>query len=106
MNNHPSLQRRFIRFPADALSVAHLDWIESGSFRPTEMALVFSESQGGCGLVLLHQDVNLRQKIRVKVGDLQEILGEVVWKHQLDNDVLKIGVRYLDHDSSTTTETP
>ena len=96
MSLHPSsLSRRFIRFPADALTVAYVDWIESGQFRPTDSALVFSESQGGCGLVMLDKTLELKQKIRVKVGDLAEILGEVAWVHRLDEHVVKVGVRYL-----------
>ena len=95
MSLNPATTRRFIRFPADVLAIAQVDWIESGAFRPTDVALIFSESQGGCGLVLLDRNIDLKQKIRVKVGEMSEILGEVVWKHKLDEHVLKIGVQYL-----------
>lgn len=90
-------QRKNIRFRPDASVIAQIDFGgATAEFKPTASALVFSEAYTGCGLVVLTADLsNLESTIRVKIGDLAPLTGEIVWVRELDSEVCKVGVRYL-----------
>lgn len=105
MTNPPSeskIQRRFIRFPPDPLTVALVDpGPMDQDFTPCIVGLIFQEAYGGCGLIL-HQDeggpVSLTKDevCRIKVGKLQVLKAEVVWMKRIDKDVLKVGFKFLE----------
>lgn len=93
-----SKQRRNIRYQPDPLTVAWIDPLSSGgTFKPKLKALVFSESYSGCGLVGLTADFfNIDSSFRIKVGDVLPLRAEIAWVRELDQDVCKLGIRYLD----------
>lgn len=91
-------KRRFIRFSPELNVTADIDLREYGKdFSADLKALVFSESQGGCGLVVLANDLlEHGMTIRVKIGDLNPIAAQIVWRKDIDSQVILLGLKYLE----------
>jgi len=92
-------RRNSIRFKPDEGTYALIDPQPdfSAEFDPTVPALVFSESHKGCGLViLLTPKLLVGEIIRVQVGNLPIFRAEVRWRDQIDSQVVKIGLMFLD----------
>ena len=71
--------------------------VDRVKFTPTIIALVFSESYGGCGLVVVGPDkLPVGTLCKAKIGVLEPMRGEIVWKTQLDNLIAKIGLKLLE----------
>ena len=61
------------------------------------MALVIDEALDGCGLVVVNNKILAEGDIcLVKVGMLDPLIGEVRWLRELDEEVHKIGIMYLE----------
>jgi hypothetical protein len=90
-------QRKSIRFSPDEGAYALIDIdLDSPVFKPSVPALVFSESHGGCGLVLLATEkILVGDIIRVRVGNLPVCKAEVRWREEIDPTTVKIGLQYL-----------
>lgn len=60
-------------------------------------ALAFSEAAKGCGLVM-HAKYAPRQgdTVGVAIGHLAPVEGVVRWVNSLDEDIVKIGIEYLE----------
>jgi hypothetical protein len=92
-------KRRYTRFKPDPGTIAFIDPApeQHSRFRPQIPALVFSESYGGCGLVILGWDELEKGDIcQIKVGRLAPIESEVVWRKNLDSQVATIGIKFLE----------
>lgn len=92
--------RRTLRFPPDEGTLAWIDPVlreDKLDFRPTIPALVIDEALDGCGLVVLYHD-RLAENARcmVRVGNLDPLPAQVRWIKDLDEEVLKIGVMFLE----------
>jgi hypothetical protein len=92
--------RRSLRFPPDEGAVAWIDpsvHEDKHAFKPTVAALVIDEALNGCGLITLAQDW-LREgaECMVRVGQLAPLRAEIRWVKDLNDDVLKIGVVFLE----------
>ena len=90
-------KRKFIRFKPDADAIALIDMKADGQFSPKNNALIFEESHGGVGLLFISNDrIKIGQKLKVQVGRLAPMKAEVRWCEQIDKQIYKIGLMYLD----------
>jgi len=91
------IKRRYTRFKADRNIYAALDANSTTeNFNVSDIGLVINEAYGGCGLVIrLTPEFQIKDKVRVKVGGLGILMAEVVWRSEIENDLLKIGLMYL-----------
>lgn len=90
--------RRHVRYKPDVNAYARVDLEpETKEFQPTVVALIFSESYGGCGLVSLsNEQLQVGIVCRVQVGMLAPLRAKVIWKTQLDDQVSRLGLQYLE----------
>jgi hypothetical protein len=92
--------RRKLRFPPDAGAIAWIDPTEGQrleTFSPRIPALIIDESRDGCGVaVLYHPQMMEGARMLVQIGELIPVPCEVRWIKDLDEDVLKVGLRYLE----------
>lgn len=93
-------KRDHIRFEPDPGTLALIDTIDEGkkrAFQPQHAALVTEESHRGCGLVLkMCKELQVGSLCRVKVGHAAPAIGQIRWRVELDAQVIRIGVMYLD----------
>jgi hypothetical protein len=93
-------KRDSIRFEPDPGTLALIDPIDEGkkrSFQPKHAALVTEESHRGCGLVLrMCKELQIGSLCRVKVGHASPLIGQIRWRVELDSQVIRIGIMYLD----------
>ncbi len=90
--------RRHIRFKPGLACYASIDPVpDRKAFSPSIVALVLDEAYSGCGLVALSSaPLKAGDVCRVQVGTLAPIRAEVRWRRQLDPDVMRFSLRYLD----------
>jgi hypothetical protein len=88
------------RFPPDEGTLAWIDTEvheDKRAFRPTIAALVTDEALHGCGMVALaHDRFRDEAECMVQVGDLAPLRSQIRWIKNLNHDVLRIGVRFLE----------
>ena len=92
-------RRRSVRFKPDAENhIARIDVQNlEGQFAPQITALVVDESYDGCGLVFQNQKgFEIGEVCRLQVGQIGPFQAEVRWKQKLDEQLLKVGFRYLE----------
>ena len=86
-------KREYIRFSADENTFLVIKVGE----HPAIGGLCVTESQGGCsGSFLNHDYFVASEKVLLRVGKLDTILAEIRWITQLDEDIVKIGFKYLE----------
>lgn len=92
--------RRSLRFPPDEGTTAWIDPVvreDKHQFKPTIPALVIDEALDGCGVVTLFHDLLTEEaECMVRVGNLDPLKAQVRWIKDLDEDVLKIGLMFLE----------
>lgn len=92
--------RKSIRFEPDEGTLAYIDTTpreHKSEFDPKIMALVIDEALDGCGLAVVNNKTLFEGDIcLVKVGLLDPLIGEVRWVRELDEEVHKIGIMYLE----------
>ncbi len=91
-------KRRSIRFPPEFGTFVQIDLRSDGTeFNPTIAGMVLNESAKGCGAVVV-KTLKLQegQKVKAAVGKLSPLLAEIKWVQELDSQVLKIGLQYLE----------
>lgn len=96
MSRAVSNRRQHIRYKPDPGAVALIDpGPLDGEFQPQHSALIINESYNGVALVLLN-GVSLRvgDPCRVVVGILAPVQARVVWKTEIDADVVKMGLTF------------
>jgi hypothetical protein len=90
-------KRKFIRFKPDPDSIALIDMKSGSQFSPSLHALIFEESHGGVGLLVISNErIKIGQKLKVQVGRLAPLKAEVRWCEQIDKQIFKIGLMYLE----------
>jgi hypothetical protein len=98
-NGRPA-KRAGIRFQPDPNTTAAIDFgsVNKGaSFQPTMAALVTEESYRGCGIVVpTTKALQVGDHLRIKVGDGPVLAAEVRWRTELDAQVMRLGVMFLD----------
>src|SRR5690349_21298675 len=92
-------KRKSVRYKPDPGDFARID-PDPGlrdKFNPQYPALVIEEAAKGCGLVVTG-DVTLDEGdvCKVQVGKVGPVLAEVRWRLQIDKQIFKIGLMYLE----------
>ena len=86
---------RATRFKPDPLAVAYMS-LKNTSLNPV-VGLILNESFTGCAILVSTEDrFNLNQKVFVKVGNLHAMAAEIMWSTQLDENIFKLGLKYLE----------
>lgn len=90
--------RKFIRFKPDDNALALIDLKTTGKdFTPSMSALILNESFSGCALVLTSNDIiKAGTKIKIKIGNLHVMKGEIVWSKVLEENIQKVGVKIIE----------
>lgn len=90
---------RAVRFAPDPLDHALLAFDAfTGAFRPELIALIHDEAPwNGCGLVA-HDHPRLVPEALcvVKVGRMDPVAGQVVWKKEIQPHLVHVGIQYLE----------
>ncbi len=91
-------KRRHLRFSPDGATFAFLDLAsDTEKFSPRYSALILNQSYRGVGLICLDANgLEAGSLCRVKVGQLAPMKAKVVWKTPLDEQVVKLGLIFLD----------
>lgn len=89
--------RKAFRFKPDPMAIAYIDTKNGNEFAPSLVAVVINESFTGCAVVLA-SDVPLKtdMKIKIKVGNLEPMKGQIVWIKTLEENIHKVGVKLLE----------
>lgn len=91
--------RRHIRAKSDPGHVAQIDLnAEGASFECHHVALIVDEAaMFGCGLVC-QRDADLKPGMicRIKLGEVAPYKAEVVWVRVLDDQVVRLGCRFIE----------
>ncbi len=90
-------KRKHTRYRPDRLTIAWVQFNPAAEDFETDVhALVYEEAFGGCCLVMMFdRPLELGLRWMVKVGDLNPMEAEVVWFKNLDQDVWKVGLKFL-----------
>ena len=60
-------------------------------------ALVTTEAYGGCGVVVnADEDWKPGLKCLVEIGKLSPLVAEVAWVRPIDEEIVRVGFRYLE----------
>ncbi|HAZ12854.1 MAG: hypothetical protein A2X86_21825 [Bdellovibrionales bacterium GWA2_49_15] len=91
-------KRKQVRFKPDPNVLAAIDLSpQNKKFAPTLRGLVFSESYGGCGVVmLLSPHLMVGDVCKIEIGVLAPMKAQVMWRTQLDDQVMKLGLQLLE----------
>jgi hypothetical protein len=93
-------KRSAIRFTPDLGTIAQLELLnlkKVQNFGTEITALVLEESYRGCGLALpLSEALQVGDKVKVRIGAGAPLLAEVRWRTELDSQIMRIGLMYLE----------
>ena len=92
-------KRRHVRFAPERSADAAIDLDPTREeFKSDVAALIVDEAPMGgvCLLVLRAPEMKEGKKLRVRVGDLAPLNGIVVWRTELDTEIAKVGIRFLE----------
>lgn len=89
--------RKATRFQPDPMTLALVDLKPTREFKPTLTGIVLNESYTGCA-ILVASDLPFKKasKLRIKVGQLEPLKGQIAWIKHLEENIYKIGVRLLE----------
>jgi hypothetical protein len=91
--------RRKLRYAPDKLDQALIMFNGSSPvWAPDDSALIIDESaMSGAQLVVRFNDkCKPGSKIRVKLGNMEPLLSEVVWRREIDADLIRLGIQFLE----------
>jgi hypothetical protein len=94
-----ALQRRHLRFRPDPMEFAQIAVHDlGGPFTPEMVALISEEApMGGCGLVLMETPLLKAGDVcRAKVGRIDPLRAEVVWRKAVEPGIIRIGLKFLE----------
>jgi hypothetical protein len=92
-------KRRHLRFRPDPMEFAEIAVHDLGAPFTAEMVALISEEapMGGCGLVLLETPLlKVGDICRAKVGRIDPLRAEVVWRKQVEPGIVRIGLKFLE----------
>lgn len=103
-DSEKSPKRRYLRFEPDEIEIAQLQFVEAEPddffFKPEAAGLVIDESYEGCALAVvantLPEGLAKGTHCQIKINKLGPMRAELRWIKELDEEVWKIGVHYLD----------
>ena len=91
--------RAKLRFAPDPGAYATIDLNDDAEadFEPQHVALIYNESYHGCGVIVLKcKALKMGAYCRVQVGKLPPMLAEVKWRKELDREVARVGLQYIE----------
>jgi hypothetical protein len=92
-------RRQYLRFPPEPAEFAQIDKrVDAETFEFQYVALIVEESPlGGCGLAMLDQvGLDVGDMCRIRLGNLEPLTAEVVWRKPLEGSIIRYGVRFLE----------
>lgn len=99
-NSKWQTQRKHTRFKSEANQIVRMEWgarVGKNDFNPQFVGLVLEEAFGGCALAMNAQKkVQMGDRVRVQVGSFNPMFGEIVWKSEIDESLMKIGIKFLE----------
>ena len=101
-----SAQDRQMRYCADPDSVAYLSTdLQDTNFENAIAGLIANESYTGCCLVFLAKhSVPSEGPCLLKVGELPTTEANVVWKKEVDENLVSVGFQYTSNECTTPQE--
>ena len=94
-----AVMRKHLRFKPDPMDHAEIAIRRPGlPFAPEMVALISEEApMGGCGLILVETPLlQVGDICRVKVGRIDPLGAEVVWRKPVEPGIIRIGLKFLD----------
>lgn len=90
------MQRRALRYSPDIGDYAVLCFSDSDSqFKVDSVGIILNESSSGCAVCIpATRRLKEGDQFVVQVGKMEPQLATVVWRKELDKDVVKIGIKY------------
>jgi len=100
----PDNRRRYLRYPPDETEIVLLQFSNTlpseEVFEPETAGLVCEESRGGLRVVVLArgpiQSVETGARCVVQVANLGLQAAEIRWLETIDDDVIKLGLEFID----------
>lgn len=93
-----SIARKYIRAAPDPQESVQIDLSLDGDFEFQFTALVVEEApMGGCSIACL-KSIGLKNGslCRIKIGHLAPFRSEVVWEKELDEKLVRLGIKFLE----------
>lgn len=92
--------RRYPRLDIDLGALIEFS-VQNEDFQPSYKGLIVDSSLGGCGIVTVSKNFKLFQEnkiLYVKVSEENNITikTEIVWFKKIDNNIFRLGLKYLD----------
>jgi hypothetical protein len=71
---------------------------KSSQWKPDDVGLIIDEAAlAGTQLVMKANDMcNKGAVVKVKLGHMDPLLGEIVWRKDIDTDLFRIGINFLE----------
>ena len=93
-----SVTRKYMRVPPDPNGFVQIDLKTDGAFNFSYAALIVEESpMGGCSIVCLSSvGLKVGTVCRMKVGNMSPLRVEVVWARELEDNIERFGIKYLE----------
>lgn len=90
--------RQYTRFKPAVSLCAQIDTnLHTPNFESQLLGLILNQSPGGCALIITqNEELKLKSTFKIKIDEDHSFPAEVVWRVDLDSEVAKIGVRFLD----------
>lgn len=90
------LHRRALRYSPDIGDYAVVCFSDPDSqFRVDSVGIILNESSSGCAICIpATRRLKEGDQFVVQVGKMEPQLATVVWRKELDKDVVKIGIKY------------
>lgn len=91
------LVKRATRFSPDPMTIGLIDYEAGPDFKPFSSGTLINESYGGCAMILMTSNQIFKgQKIKIKTGNLDPMMAEIVWVETVKDKIYKIGIKYLE----------
>jgi hypothetical protein len=93
-------KRRYPRVKPTGIDAAFIDFKAEGKFEPSHIALIVDHSvDGGAGIAMLAQFApHLRDTMRLKIGVDKPKVAKVVWRNQIDEEIVRLGIVFISKD--------
>ncbi len=89
-------RRRSVRYQPETNSYARVTELDKDQSLE-HMSLVLNESYRGCCLIMLRvSHLKEGQRLMVEIPPMNPIQSEVVWNIKIDEDISRIGLKYLE----------
>ncbi len=89
-------KRRAIRYNPDQGDYAIVSYKKKPQeFQNDALGIILNESSTGCSVVVPHTPkLQEGDQFVVQIGRLEPLPATVIWRKELDKDVVKLGIRY------------